>query len=124
MKKNIEPLKIVRPLSMILVKIEEKLKSNPDISLRHFVEELGFNPINLLYSQGFSALIYLASLVPLSLDERTGDDDWDKLVRLKNGLCYGTYDIRDGNLVVSDFEGEIQITPKEAVELANKLANL
>lgn len=124
MKKNIEPLKIVRPLSMILVKIEEKLKSNPDISLRHFVEELGFNPINLLYSQGFSALIYLASLVPLSLDERTGDDDWDKLVRLKNGLCYGTYEIRGNNLVVRDFEGEIQITPKEAVELANKLANL
>ncbi|GIV84215.1 MAG: hypothetical protein KatS3mg052_1222 [Candidatus Roseilinea sp.] len=124
MKKNIEPLKIVRPLSMLLVKMEEKLKSNPDISLRHFVEELGFNPISLLYSQGFSALIYFALLVPLSLDERTGDDDWDRLVRLKNGLCHGTYEIRDNNLVVRDFEGEIQITPKEAFELADKLANL
>ena len=124
-QKNIEPLKISQALSTLLVKMETELKKNPNISLRKFVEKLGFDPIDLLYSHGFSALIYFALLVPLKevLDKNLVGNDWDNLRRLRNGLCHGTYEIRNYNLVVRDRKGEIEITPQEAVRLSNKLAS-
>ncbi|MCS7063210.1 MAG: hypothetical protein NZM04_04055 [Methylacidiphilales bacterium] len=127
--KNIEPYKVSNALSELLVAIESELKKNPNITLKDFIASLRFDPRDLLYSQGFSATIYFALIVPLkeALEKYKNKVvyDWDKLRKIRNGLCHGTYTFNGHNLVVVDRDNsQIEITPREAVEISNRLAKL
>lgn len=130
MKKNIEPFMISRALSGLLVEMETQLNNNPDITLRKFVEGLSFDPRALLYSPGFSALIYFALIVPLKEALKKNKNaiekhEWERPRRIRNELIHGTYTFNGHNLVVIEEYGhQLVLTPEEAVQLSSRLWEL
>lgn len=121
--KNIEAFKVSSKLSALLVNIESQLKSQPDISLKDFCNSQEINPIQLLYTIGFQALITFGALVPLKevLDRNDNVQDWDKLRTARNSLCHGTYEFCDNDYVkFKDQSKELILSFKEIVELSNK----
>jgi len=101
-------------------------------TLHEFCSGLDFNPVDLLYSKGFQALIIFAALVPLKdkLEKEPlvkKDKEWQRLRIARNAMCHGTYEFNDdGTVTFKDLKKSVTITmsPEEIIDLANKFQQL
>lgn len=136
MEKNIYPTEACVPLSKLLVKLEQELTIGGKKTLNEFCSDLGFNPVDLLYSKGFQALIIFAALVPLKdkLEEEQlveKDNEWQRLRIARNAMCHCTYEFNDDRTVTVTFQDSNQdskksvtMYPYEIIDLANRFQQL
>jgi len=107
-------------------------------TLHEFCSGLDFNPVDLLYSKGFQALIIFAALVPLKdkLEEEQlvkKDKEWQRLRIARNAMCHGTYEFNDDGTVTFDLNQDsnqdskkppLTMSSREIIDLANKFQQL
>ncbi len=117
-----EIFKVVKPLSSLLVNIENQLKSRKEISLRDFCSQQQSNPIDLLYSKGISGLLSMGALIPIkeALEASGNDSLKNSDLRIaRNALCHGKIKFLDtGKIEFTDRNEVRKLDARRIIDLA------